>query len=139
MRRVLKSGFLYQLCSKAYLEVLEKYNQVSDAHTASPRMFAYQKTRKHPSKSDSRNSILLSKVAASLVALRGIEKGASKTPINGILQQPLVIVIIFSCFHVVSFQIQLQQKAFCIFPEYEHGNSSSLLAYLMVHEDLLHQ
>jgi len=139
LRRVLKSGFLYQLCSKAYLEVLENYNQVSDAHTASPRMFAYQKTRKHPSKSDSRNSILLSKVAASLVGLRGIEKGASKTPNQWYFATAPRFIIIFSCFHAASFQIQLQQKAFCIFPEYEHGNSSSLLAYLMVHEDLLHQ
>ena len=50
LRRVLKSGFLYQLCSKAYLEVLENYNEVSDVHTASPRVSACQKTRKHPSK-----------------------------------------------------------------------------------------
>ena len=78
LRRVLKSGFLYQLCSKAYLEVLENYNQVSDAHTASPRMFAYQKTRKHPSKRDSRNSILLSKVLVALVMLSGTEKGVSQ-------------------------------------------------------------
>jgi len=92
LRRVLKSGFLYQLCSKAYLEVLENYNEVSDAHTTSPWMFAYQKTRKHPSKSDSRNSILLSKVVVSLVGLRGIEKGASQLYQNyGILQQPLII------------------------------------------------
>ena len=50
LRRVLKSGFLYQLCSKAYLEVLENYNQVSDAHTPSPRMSDIQKTRKLPAK-----------------------------------------------------------------------------------------
>jgi len=89
LRRVLKSGFLYQLCSKAYLEVLENYNEVSDAHTPSPRMFAYQKTRKHPSKSDSRKSILLSKVAVPLVAFRGIEKGCRNYTECGILQQPL--------------------------------------------------
>ena len=62
LRRVLKSGFLYQLCSKAYLEVLENYNQVSDAHTPSPRMFAYQKTRKLPAKHASRNSNILFKL-----------------------------------------------------------------------------
>ena len=83
LRRVFKSGFLYQLCSKAYLEVLENYNEVSDAHTASSRMFAYQKTQKHPSKSDSRNSILLSKVIALWAVPGGIKIGACTIPIVG--------------------------------------------------------
>ena len=87
LRRVLKSGFLYQLCSKAYLEVLENYNEVSDAHTASPRMFAYQKTRKHPSKSDSRNSILLSKVVVSLAVLRGHRERDVEDTTYVVLQQ----------------------------------------------------
>ena len=47
LRRVLKDGFLYQLCSKAYLEVLENYNEVSDVHTASPRVSDIQKTSNH--------------------------------------------------------------------------------------------
>ena len=92
LRRVLKSGFLYQLCSKAYLEVLENYNEVSDVHTASLRMFVYQKTRKHPTKSDLRNSILLSKVVVSLVALRGIEKGTLQTPNWCIATVPYVFI-----------------------------------------------
>ena len=91
LRRVLKSGFLYQLCSKAYLEVLENYNQVSDAHTTSPRMFAYQKTRKHPSKSDSRNSILLSKVVALWAVSRGIKIGRANLHHGGVLQQPRLV------------------------------------------------
>ena len=101
LRRVLKSGFLYQLCSKAYLEVLENYNEVSDAHTASPRMFAYQKTRKHPSKSDSRNSILLSKVVASWAVSGGIEKGCRNYTECGILQQPLHILYILQILYAI--------------------------------------
>ena len=89
MRRVFKSGFLYQLCSKAYLEVLENYNEVSDVPTASPRMFAYQKTRKHPSKKRFKKfypSIQSRSVIGRAWGHR--ERGGEDTNC-GVLQQPL--------------------------------------------------
>ena len=127
LRRVLKSGFLYQLCSKAYLEVLENYNQVSDAHTASPRMFAYQKTRKHPSKSDSRNSILLSKVVVSLAVLRGIEKETSQLYLIWCLTAVPVLFLLCS---------DLTCQVFQIFPALHLLHKKRFLSILLLRQGI---